>query len=159
MNYRSSLRLFCFLYLGLIAFRSSAQSNSIRKSNHPNIIYILADDLGYGDVSAFNKNSKIHTKHIDALASNGMSFIDAHTNSAVCSPTRYGVLTGRYAWRTHLQNGVLWSYDSMLIDNNRATVASLLKQGGYQTACIGKWHLGLGWQKDSDNNKVDFTKK
>lgn len=132
-------------------------TNLYAQQKSPNIIYILADDLGYGDISAFNEQSKIKTKHIDALATNGMRFTDAHTNSSVCSPTRYGILTGRYAWRTHLQSGVLWSYDKPLIDNKRATVASILKQKGYNTACIGKWHLGLGWQKDG-SGKVDFAK-
>ena len=79
------------------------------KKTNPNIIYILADDLGYGDVSALNPNSKIRTKNIDLLAANGMAFTDAHSNSAVCTPTRYGILTGRYAWRTWMKNGVLTS--------------------------------------------------
>ncbi|WP_346237072.1 arylsulfatase [Niabella insulamsoli] len=140
-----------------IAFLSVLCLNIAAQTNAPNIIYILADDLGYGDVSAFNPQSKIKTAHIDALSETGMSFTDAHTNSAVCTPTRYGVLTGRYAWRTHLQSGVLWSYDSLLIAANQTTVASLLKNKGYATACIGKWHLGLGWQKD-DGGLVDFSK-
>jgi len=123
----------------------------------PNIIYILADDLGIGDVSVFNKDSKIQTKNIDALAAEGMRFTDAHSGSAVCTPTRYGILTGRYAWRTHLQNGVLWGYDTALIASDRYTLANLFKNKGYNTACIGKWHLGLGWQKDR-NDQVDFTK-
>lgn len=125
------------------------------QNSRPNIIYILADDLGYGDVSSFNENSKLKTPNIDALAKEGMRFTDAHSNSAVCSPTRYGILTGRYAWRTSLQNGVLWSYDTPLIKKERMTVASLLKGNGYQTACIGKWHLGLDWGKDPAGN-VDY---
>ena len=116
----------------------------------PNIIYILADDLGIGDVSCFNNQSKIKTRYIDELASRGMRFTDAHSGSAVCTPTRYGILTGRYAWRTKLKQGVTWSWDTPLIDSNRLTVASFLKSQGYHTACIGKWHLGLGWQKDED---------
>ncbi|HEX5025588.1 MAG TPA: arylsulfatase [Agriterribacter sp.] len=123
----------------------------------PNIIYILADDLGYGDLTCLNENSKIKTIFIDALAASGTRFTDAHSNSAVCSPTRYGVLTGRYAWRSSLQSGVLWSYDEPLIAKERMTVASLLKTNGYHTACIGKWHLGLGWAKDA-SGKVDITK-
>ncbi|AHF14712.1 sulfatase family protein [Niabella soli] len=132
-------------------FMTSAQNS------RPNIIYILADDLGYGDVSALNKNSQIPTLHMDQLAREGMVFTDAHSSSAVCSPTRYGILTGRYNWRTRLQSGVLWSYDPPLIPESRTTVASLLKQSGYHTACIGKWHLGLGWQQ-GENGKVDFNK-
>ncbi len=124
----------------------------------PNIIYILADDMGYGDVSSLNENSKLNTVHINQVAEEGMKFTDAHSNSAVCTPTRYGILTGRYAWRTSLQSGVLWSYDTMLIEKGRTTIASMLKNNGYHTACIGKWHLGLGWQKDA-KGKVDFLKE
>lgn len=122
----------------------------------PNIVYILADDLGYGDISALNENSKIQTPHIDALAANGMVFTDAHSGSAVCTPTRYGILTGRYAWRSSLQNGVTWSWDEPLITPDQTTVASYLQARDYHTACIGKWHLGLGWAKDS-TGQVDMT--
>ncbi|MCX8495556.1 MAG: arylsulfatase [Akkermansiaceae bacterium] len=110
----------------------------------PNIIYILADDLGYGDVQCLNpQRGKIKTPHLDKLASQGMTFTDAHSNSSVCTPTRYGLLTGRYAWRTRLQSNVLDGYVEPLIAADRLTVPSLLKQNGYQTACIGKWHLGF----------------
>jgi arylsulfatase A len=127
------------------------------KTKKPNIIYILADDLGYGDVSCLNENSKIKTTHIDALAQGGMKFTDAHSNSAVCTPTRYGILTGRYAWRSRMKSGVLWSYDTHLIEPERLTAASLLKKQGYQTACVGKWHLGMDWSKE-ENGAIDFTK-
>ncbi len=113
--------------------------------NKPNIIYILADDLGYGDISSYNPESKIKTPNIDALASEGIKFTDAHTNSSVCTPTRYGILTGRYAWRTHLKKGVLGGHSNHLIDIERQTVAGYLKEKGYATACIGKWHLGMDW--------------
>ena len=121
----------------------------------PNIIYILADDLGYGDVSCLNADSKLHTVNIDKMAAGGMKFTDAHSNSAVCTPTRYGIITGRYAWRTVLQNGVLWGYDTMLIKNSRTTLASLLKRNGYHTGGIGKWHLGLDWKKN-ESGAFDF---
>lgn len=111
----------------------------------PNIVYILADDLGYGDVRCLNPESKIPTPHMDRLAAEGMTFTDAHSPSAVCTPTRYGLLTGRYAWRTRLKNGVLWGYSPGLIDQGELTVAQFLNDQGYATACIGKWHLGLGW--------------
>ncbi|GAB4470031.1 MAG: arylsulfatase [Armatimonadaceae bacterium] len=111
----------------------------------PNIVYILADDLGYGDVSCLNPESKIQTPHLDRMASEGMVFTDAHSNSAVCTPTRYGILTGRYAWRTRLQRGVLFGFDRPLIEPERLTVPQLLKEKGYHTGCVGKWHLGLGW--------------
>ncbi len=119
----------------------------------PNIVYILADDLGYGDVGCLNPESKIPTPRHDQLAREGMTFTDAHSNSAVCTPTRYGVLTGRYCFRSSLKGGVLGGYDDMLIEPGRMTVASMLKEQGYHTACIGKWHLGLGWQRsDSDES-------
>jgi arylsulfatase A len=133
-------------------------SKILGQNTKPNIIYFLADDLGYGDVSALNENSKLITVNIDRLANEGIKFTDAHSNSAVCTPTRYGILTGRYAWRTSLQSGVLWSYDTPLIAPARLTVASLLKQNGYNTACIGKWHLGLDWQKNNTGD-YDFSKE
>jgi len=117
-----------------------------RKANPPHIVLILADDLGYGDLSCLNPESKIATPRIDQLAREGMMFTDAHTPSSVCTPTRYGLLTGRYAWRTRLQRGVLLGFDRPLIEPNRMTLASLLRSHGYRTACVGKWHLGLGWQ-------------
>jgi arylsulfatase A-like enzyme len=109
----------------------------------PNIVVILADDLGYGDVKALNPEGKIATPNLDRLAASGMIFTDAHTPSSVCSPTRYGLITGRYCWRTPLQSGVLGGLSPRLIEANRPTIASLLKSKGYTTACIGKWHLGM----------------
>lgn len=111
----------------------------------PNIIYILADDMGPGDVSAYNPKGKIPTPNIDRLAHEGVMFTDAHTNSSVCTPTRYGILTGRYAWRTPLKSQVLSGHSPHLIEIGRETVASLLKKQGYATACFGKWHLGMDW--------------
>jgi arylsulfatase A len=113
----------------------------------PNILVILADDLGYGDVSCYNAQSKIPTPHIDRLAAEGMRFTDAHTPSSVCTPTRYGLLTGRYSWRTRLTSGVLDGFSPPLIEPDRITVASFLKHQGYATACVGKWHLGLQWTR------------
>lgn len=138
-------------------FISCTSEQAIEEKAAPNIVYILADDLGYGDVSALNKQSKINTPNIDAMANKGMVFTDAHSPSSVCTPTRYGILTGRYSWRTTLANGVTWSWSDPLIAPNRSTVASLLKKNGYQTACIGKWHLGLGWDKDTAG-VADITK-
>lgn len=126
----------------------------------PNIIFILADDLGYGDVSSYNKQSKIKTLHIDKLASEGVMFTDAHTSSSVCTPTRYGILTGRYNWRSKLKFGVLHGYSKALIPKNRTTIAALLKTEGYKTASIGKWHLGWDWANIAQGKEaVDFSKK
>jgi arylsulfatase A len=114
----------------------------------PNIVYILCDDLGYGDVQSLNPTrGKIATPHIDRLAAEGMQFTDAHSGSSVCTPTRYGILTGRYAWRTRLQSGVLNGMSPPLIAADRMTVAVLLKKHGYETAIVGKWHLGLEFAK------------
>jgi len=141
-----------------------------KETTQPNIIYVLTDDLGYGDISVYNKNSKIHTPNIDKLATEGIQFTDAHTSSSVCTPTRYGILTGRYNWRSKLKSGVLTGKSKALIPNNRTTVASMLKQQGYATAFIGKWHLGWDWAlKDSTNfggegwdatdfDNIDFSK-
>ena len=116
----------------------------------PNIIYILADDLGYGDVKCLGgERSKIATPHMDRLAAGGMIFTEAHSSSAVCTPTRYGILTGRYCWRTSKQWGVLNGYAPPLIAKERLTVPALLKQHGYATACIGKWHLGMDISKEN----------
>jgi arylsulfatase A-like enzyme len=126
---------------------AGAAAAAARTGTRPNIIFILADDLGYGDLGCYNSSSKIPTPHLDRLAAAGIRFTDAHTPSAVCTPTRYGLLTGRYAWRTRLTSGVLDGFDPPLIEPDRLTVASLLKRQGYRTACIGKWHLGLQWVK------------
>jgi arylsulfatase A-like enzyme len=110
----------------------------------PNIVYILADDLGYGDVQCLNpERCKIDTPRMDRIAAEGMVFTDAHSSSSVCTPTRYGILTGRYNWRTRLQKQVLYGYDQPLIARDVMTVGELLQEQGYTTACFGKWHLGL----------------
>lgn len=129
------------------------------EQKRPNIVVILADDLGYGDVQRLNPDrSKIKTPHIDKLASQGMTFTDAHSGSSVCTPTRYGLLTGRYAWRTRLQSGVLDNYVEPLIAKDRLTLPGLLKEKGYYTACVGKWHLGftIAEKGKDDGNKEKF---
>jgi arylsulfatase A-like enzyme len=111
------------------AFSCRAASKKFAKPDEKktNIVFILADDLGYGDVSCFNENSKINTPNIDKLASQGVMFTDAHTSSAVCTPTRYGILTGRYNWRSTLKQSVLGGYSKALIQLGRTTVAGFLK--------------------------------
>ena len=111
----------------------------------PNVVVILADDLGYGDIAAYNPDSKIPTPHFDRLAREGLRFTDAHSPDGVCTPTRYGLLTGRYAWRTRLKRGVLTGAAPPLIDSDRLTLAGMLRSQGYLTAMVGKWHLGRRW--------------
>ncbi len=116
------------------------------QSRRPNIVVILADDLGYGDVQCYNPTrGKIPTPRIDRLAAEGMRFTDAHSSSAACSPSRYTLLTGRYHWRTRLQQGIVGYLERPLIEPDTLSIAGLLKQQAYHTACIGKWHLGWNW--------------
>ena len=140
--------------LGSLGWMAAARTRPAAK---PNIVYILADDIGVGDVSFMNRESKLPTPNIDSIAREGVHFTDAHSGSAVCSPTRYGLLTGRYSWRTRLKYHVLRPYEPPLIEPGRTTAASLLKARGYHTACIGKWHLGWDWPKR--NGEVDFTRR
>ncbi|HOW84606.1 MAG TPA: arylsulfatase [Candidatus Aminicenantes bacterium] len=120
---------------------------SCRGSRRPNIVVIMADDMGFGDAGCYNPASLIPTPHIDRLASEGARFTDAHSPSSVCTPTRYGLLTGRYAWRTWLRRGVIGGYTPPLIEPARPTIASVLGSHGYRTGFFGKWHLGLGWTR------------
>lgn len=122
--------------------------------NKPNVIYILADDMGYGDISSLNEECGFKTENFDEMCSRGLSFEDAHASSALCTPSRYGVLTGRYNWRSKLKQGVLGGYSSPIIEEGRKTVANLFKEEGYKTACIGKWHLGLKWPWIGEDREV-----
>ncbi len=149
------------LVLLLFAFSlcSFPQANG---RDHPNLIFVLADDLGIGDLSPTNPDCKIKTPFLRKMAEEGITFMDAHSSSAVCTPTRYGVLTGRYNWRSKLARGVLSGTSEHLIPAERATVAHLLKKAGYHTQMIGKWHLGWDWAK-ADKSKggwqnIDFSK-
>jgi arylsulfatase A len=154
----------------LIASRGTL-SWAERAETLPNIVLIMADDLGYGDIGCYNPESKIPTPTIDSFAQEGVRFTDAHSPSAVCTPTRYGLLTGRYCWRTWLRNGVIEGDGALLIEATRLTLGSMLKSHGYSTACIGKWHLGLGWiwkqgkepeesttWRSKDGNGMDYSK-
>src|SRR6266511_1329563 len=142
----------CVLLVGLVPALLAARET-------PNIVFILADDLGSGDLGCYNKDSKIPTPNMDRLAREGVRFTDMHTPSSVCTPTRYGLLTGRYAWRTPLQSGVLWGYSASLIETNRLTLPKFLKKHGYATAGIGKWHLGFQEGNPADKEfKVDYAK-
>ena len=151
-------RIFALLFVSalmLLACGEKSQNERTETENKPpNIIFVLADDLGYGDIATFNSAGGIPTPHIDKMAEEGMKFTDAHTSSSVCTPTRYGILTGRYNWRSRLKAGVLGGKSKALIPGNRTTVASLLNKQNYQTAFIGKWHLGWDWAVKNPNDSL-----
>ena len=139
--------------LGSLASAQAAGSPAAR----PNIVFILADDLGVGDVKCFNPQGKIATPQLDALAARGRMFTEAHSSSAVCTPTRYNILTGRYNWRSTRKSGVLGGFSPPLIEEGRLTVAELLHRQGYHTAAVGKWHLGLEWARGPRTASSDPT--
>jgi arylsulfatase A len=131
-------------YFALLACAVCCSSSERDQSHLPNIVLIVADDLGIGDVKGYNPTlGAIETPLIDQMMKDGMIFSDAHSTSSVCSPSRYSLLTGRYNWRTRLQEGVLHGLSDALIPPDRTTIASVLKRAGYTTACIGKWHVGM----------------
>jgi len=146
--------LFSFSVIGIAWQTANVHNRAAEQSESPNIIYILADDLGYGDLRCFNPDGKIPTPNLDEMAANGMKFTDAHSSSAVCTPTRYGILTGRYNWRTSLKNSVLSGYSKSLIKQERTTVAEMLKAQGYSTGYVGKWHLGWDWKINTEDPKL-----
>jgi arylsulfatase A len=125
----------------------------------PNIIFILADDMGYGDVASLNPGARTHTPAIDRMVSEGITFTNAHASASVCTPSRYGILTGRYAQRSSTgAAGGIMGFHKAVIELQRETLASLLKKAGYTSACIGKWHLGLDWQtKDGSPAEMDIN--
>ena len=168
-NYIYTALIATFLVIGMSCkVQENKKSSPPDVNSLPNIIVILADDLGYGDISSYHESNKIKTPNIDRLALDGMRFTDAHTSSSVCTPTRYGLLTGRYNWRSKLKSGVVSGTSKALIPNSRTTIASVLKDKGYNTAFIGKWHLGWDWAlKDAtkvtkgrhNSDNIDFTKE
>jgi len=144
-NMTVNLKSFTIFLVPAILSCAAPQTEINEPINRPNIIYILADDLGYGDLGCYNPESRIRTPHLDHLAEEGMRFTDAHAPASVCTPTRYAILTGRYCWRSRLPVGVLRGYGRALIDDEQETVAEMLKAEGYHTGVVGKWHLGLDW--------------
>lgn len=150
--------------LALVAIMSGCQKEN-QQTDAPNIVLILADDLGYGDVKCYYPKAKVKTPNIDQMAADGIRFTDAHSPSSVCTPTRYGLLTGRYAWRSALKKGVLEPWDRPLIEENRMTLPQMLQGKGYSTAAIGKWHLGWDWPtldslsaKETNGKNVDYSR-
>ncbi len=127
--------------IGLLSATTLA-GTAIAAVNTPNIVVILADDLGYGDLASYNAESKVPTPNLDRLAVSGMSFSQAYCPVSVCSPSRYSLLTGAYAWRSWKRNGVLGNWDRPMIADEQVTLPGMLQQSGYTTAGFGKWHLG-----------------
>ena len=163
------------MYLRLIVFLSILAAAAA--ADRPNVVVILTDDQGFGDIGCYNPDAKVATPHMDRLAAQGVRMLNAYTPASVCSPTRYGLLTGRYPWRTWHKEGVLYHYDPALIRPGRMTLGTLHQKLGYATSAVGKWHLGLDWTpregdpgdwnhgqqiRAADKNKiaarVDFTK-
>ena len=140
------------LALGCALASSCATKPSERP---PNVVVILADDFGVGDIQAHYPNNKIPTPYLDSLVAQGMSFTDAHSPSAVCTPTRYGLLTGRYSWRTRLREWVLAAYEPPLIAEGRPTLPQMLRDSGFATALVGKWHLGWEWPGPQPSRMTD----
>ena len=146
------LSVLLFILTSLFTIHDSAAA----PQQPPNIIVIYTDDQGFGDASALNPQAKFETPNLDRLAKEGVSFTNAHSSDAVCTPSRYGLLTGRYCWRTDKKRGVLGSEGRCLITDDRLTLASVLRQNGYDTAMVGKWHLGMefpGTSKQRDWSK------
>jgi len=132
------MKLKLFVFTLWLATGLAAQSVS-----RPHVLVLYTDDQGYGDVSALNREAKFQTPHMDRLVREGMAFTDAHSADTVCTPSRYALLTGRYAWRTRLKRGVMGAEGDGLIADGRVTLASFLRGAGYRTAMVGKWHLGM----------------
>lgn len=122
-------------------------------ATRPNVLLIYTDDQGFGDASCLNPEAKFQTPNLDRLARQGMAFLDAHCSDTVCTPSRYGLLTGRYAWRTTLKRGVMGAEGKCLIADGRMTLATLLRDQGYRTAMVGKWHLGMDFPGTGPENR------
>lgn len=144
------------MHYSIILFIFLTSLQSLFSSDYPNILILYADDLGYGDLGCYNKNSKIPTPNLDRLASEGMLFTDGHSSSGICTPSRYALLTGRHHWRKF--HGIVNAFGQPAFDDNRLTMASMLKDKGYKTAAIGKWHLGWDWQAAGGKDNIDWTK-
>ena len=157
-NHLYSKRFFKVILLAWIVAGCTGASEA-GQAGSPNILIIFADDMGYGDVSCLNPESGITTASIDALAGKGIIFSEAHASASVCTPSRYGLLTGRYAFRSASGSKVVSGFNKPVIEKDRETIASLLKKAGYKTACIGKWHLGVTWQTKVKSEKLSYDRQ
>ena len=155
--------------LWLLASSTQADDEKPVGDNYrPNVVFIMADDMGWGDIQTNNPESLIPTPNINQLAEEGLSFTDAHSGAAVCTPTRYGVMTGRFMWRTYKKHSLAMPYDPPIIPPERLTWGKLMQERGYETAYVGKWHLGLWYPSRSEltshhqytlsEGEVDFSK-
>ena len=154
------MKIYLHTFVVAVCLLACTSSGVAETNSHPNVVFVLADDLGIGDVSPTNPQCKIKTPNLQKMAEQGLTFLDAHSPSSVCTPTRYGLLTGRYNWRSRLAKGVLGGSSKHLIPAERETVAHLLHRAGYHSKMIGKWHLGWDWVKNKvdGKEKIDFTK-
>ena len=150
INRKNTLNLIVSVLLSLNLFSCTAKG---AKSSKPNIVIIYTDDQGYGDVSALNPEAKFKTPNMDKIANEGIIFTDGHSSDAVCTPSRYSLLTGRYSWRTRLKENVIGADGPCLIEKDRMTIATLLKSEGYNTAMVGKWHLQMEFAGDKGKDR------
>jgi len=153
---KTSLIIVALFWLPAYAGDKGISSVKNVKNDRPNIIVIYTDDQGFGDAGCLNPGAKFKTPNLDRLANEGVSFTNAHSSDTVCTPSRYGLLTGRYCWRTKKKNGVLGAEAKCLIADGRMILASLLKDDGYNTAMVGKWHLGMEFPGKTGNR--DWSK-
>ena len=151
-----TLSLVVLMCCGL--FSCAQKQAKSTKAVKPNIVIIYTDDQGYGDVSALNSEAKFKTPNMDRLVNEGLTFTDGHSSDAVCTPSRYSLLTGRYSWRTRLKQNVVHADGPCLIEKDRMTIASLLGDNGYNTAMIGKWHLQMEFVGDRKKGGRDWSK-
>jgi arylsulfatase A len=154
-------RFFIGLFGPLFFYNCNINSSTDEVIEKPNVILIYADDLGYGDVSCYNPQSKIQTPNIDKLAAEGMLFVDAHSGASFCTPSRYSILTGNYCWRSRSTSELQGGYDAPIIQEGEMTLGNLFQNNGYKTAAIGKWHVGMIWtlkegNEENEEENIDF---